>query len=358
MAKKPLSTQNNVSILYPGGFGFGSGSINIKQQLGAGALTYGALIVGAEVIENDSRVFSKVDAEAKDDGCGDGREARTIYKVVDGKKVAFKRSLLRAKIFGGGLVVFTSMMRSAVWGPELDGATILSDREKAAEILWSLHVSHGGHTDNHASGDNCGCGAIDRYPDVTANAIRFRVDIDDVLRAVFGDTYALHERAIADVYDVYEAAEKSSKQYFADAAGAKTRALLEKSGAVIKELADDHLEDFVVINDVAGETFNQRIFDEILRDRGVPTTAQAFVVDLWRGRMYAKLAARQAAFAGHDSSEAFRRAMVDFLVRTLATAGTLTGGDQPVFYRAASSRSRRLYLRERLASKLPHWKRS
>lgn len=348
MATKTLTTANNVSILYPGGFGFGTGSINVKQQLGIGALTYGALIVGAGVIENDNRVFKKVDPEAKDDGCGDGREAKIVYCMRDGKKVAFKRSLLRAKIFGGGLVVFTSMMRSSVWGENISESTILSDREKAADILRGLKIAHGGHTDNHAKGDNSGCGAIDRYPEITANALAFRTDIERILRLVLGEDYSVYEADIEAVFGVYEAEVKQQYRYFADAAGAKTRDLLERSGAVIKELADDHLEDFVIINDVEGETFNQRIFDDVLREQGVVGTAQAFVVDLWRGRMYAKLASKEAARQGQNASIAFRRAMVDFLIRTLATAGTLTGGDQPVFYRTANARSRRLFLSKQL----------
>lgn len=349
MAKQSLLTQNNVSILYPQGFGFGTGSINLKQQLGAGALSYGALIVGAEIIENDDRVFKKVDAIATDDGCGDGREAKVIYEVRSGQRIAHTHSLLRAKIFGGGLVVFTSMMRASVWGAELEDRTVLKDREAAAELLQKNGVKHGGHTDNHASGDNCGCGAIDKYPEITKNALAFREDIDTVLRLVFGQEYPLYEKAVEDVFTVYESIAHESYRYFADASGVKTRELLERSGAVIKELADDHLEDFVIINDVDGESFHQREFDAILRERGVQTTAQAFVVDLWRGRMYAKLVAKEAAKLGHDKDTAFKKSMVDFLVRTLATAGTLTSGDQPVFYRSGrAKRSRRLFFLQKL----------
>lgn len=347
MAKKSLSTQNNVSILYPGGFGFGIGSINIKQQLGAGALTYGALIVGSEIIENDPRVFKKIDTKAKDDGCGDGREAKVIYHVKDGEKVSYKRSLLRAKIFGGGLVVFASMMRSAVWGKEVSGSTVLEDRKQAAGILSDLAIAYGGHTDNHATGENCGCGAIDKYPEITANALAFQSEIKQVLKLVLGNDYDAYENEIREVFSVYEGMVKHKKPYFADAAGAKTRALLEKTGAVIKELADDHLEDFVVINDVEGETFHQRQFDELLKARGVGGTAQAFVVDLWRGRMYARLAAQVGVKRGFDEDEVFKKALVDFLIRTLATAGTLTSGDQPVFYRSALIKSRRSQLLSR-----------
>lgn len=335
MANTALSTKNNVSILCPGGFGFGTGSITVKQQLDSGALPVGALIVGSEIIENDPRVFKKTDSLAKDDGCGDGREAKVIYQLKDGERVAYKRSLLRAKIFGGGLVVLTSMMRSSVWGAEIDSDTALGDRKKAAEILEQQGIAHGGHTDNHATGDNCGCGAIDKYVDITANALAFRSDIEQVLRVVLGEDYSHHEAAIEHVFRVYQAQVDKKDQYFADASGVKTSRLLEDAGAVIKELADDHLEDFVIINDVEGETFDQRTFDALLKVRGVQATAQAFVVDLWRGRMYARLTAEEAAKIGQDKDEALKRAFVDFLVRTLATSATLTSGDQPVFYRGA-----------------------
>lgn len=348
MAKKILSTQNNVSILYPQGFGFGTGSINVKQQLGIGALTYGALIVGAEIIENDPRVFKAVDVEARDNGCGDGREAKIIYSVKNGQRVAHKRSLLRAKLFGGGLVAFASMARTSLWGAELGDSTVLADRQWAAELMRRLGLKHGGHTDNRAAGDNCGCGAIDKYPDITANALAFRQDISHVLNLVLGADAPAYADAIDQVFAVYQAQVDAAEQYFADASGSKTLALLERSGAVIKQLADDHLEDFVVINDVRGQTFHQRQFNEILKERGVVGTAQAFVVDLWLGRDYAALIAKEAARLGFDKKLAQQKALVDFLVRTLATAATLTSGDQPVFYRAASSRLQRLYFLRQL----------
>ncbi len=358
MSKNTLSTHNNVSLLYPQGFGFGSGSIAVAQQLGAGAIGHGALIVGAEIIENDSRVFKKVDSEARDNGCGDGREAQVIYSVKGGQKVSHKRSLLRAKVFGGGLVAFASMMRSAVWGDMLADATILGDRETTAQLMKKLHYTHGGHTDNHAKGDNCGCGAIDKYPEITHNALIFREDIERVLAIVLGSEAPSYRQAIDAVFAVYQAAVDNADHYFVDAAGVKTLQLLEASGAVIKQLRDDHLEDFVVINDVAGQTFHQREFNAILQERGILSTAQAFVVDLWVGRMYADEVAKYAASQGLDRRLAHQKALVDFLIRTLATAGTLTSGDQPVFYRASKTRNQRLQflrglqLRSRLRSRI------
>ncbi len=334
-APAPLQTRNNVTLLYADGFGFGTGSISVRQQIASGDLTHGALIIGTKIIENDPRVFRAVDGQVFGDGCGDGRPTADIYRFENGKKKQFHRSLLRAKIFGGGLVVFASMLRSAVWGTNaLAGDTILADRTKAAEILAQYQIIAGAHTGPAAHPHDSGCGAIDAYPTITANALQFRDAIEGVLAIVFGADYPSYSTAVATVFAHYQALSDASETYFANASGAETLALLESSGAVIKQLADKHLEDFIVINGVQGETFDQRAFDASLHEYGVKGTAQAFVVDTWRGQAYAELTADVAEKAGKNKDEVYKIAMIDFLVRTLATAGTLTAGDLPVFYRA------------------------
>ncbi|OYX53564.1 hypothetical protein B7Y92_02280, partial [Candidatus Saccharibacteria bacterium 32-50-13] len=66
-----------------------------------------------------------------------------------------------------------------------------------------------------------------------------------------------------------------------------------------------------------------------------PRIVQAFSVDVWRGRAIADKVAEvaQAEDPTADADHAWKVAYADFLVRTLAVAGTLTAGDLPVYRR-------------------------
>ena len=69
-------------------------------------------------------------------------------------------------------------------------------------------------------------------------------------------------------------------------------------------------------------------------EKDLPTDIQAFVVDVWRGRMYATLVAVEALrVLKLDQAWAYKVAYADFLMRTCATSATLTAGDQPAIYR-------------------------
>ncbi|PLS81414.1 hypothetical protein CYG49_02000 [Candidatus Saccharibacteria bacterium] len=329
--------ESKATVLAPKGLGFGEGSISVKTQLDqpeVSGLTPEALEVGVDVIVNETaRVILPV--EVNDDGCGDGRPASVVYRMVPSgedeglQREVFNKSKRRAKVFGGGLVVAASMYRT-VLGKQRLTSTVLEDRAEVATLLQKSGVEFGAHTDNHATGDATGCGAIDKYPIISANGLKYRDQIVATLRVVLDKEFDAYEEDINYVFATYQDLVDRSDVTFADAEGVKTKALLEKAGAVIKQLDDEHLEDFVVLNDIEGTTFDQRQFDRIMHERGIEGTAQAFAVDLWRGRMYADLIADRAAQEGYDREQSYRRAWVDFLVRTLATSATLTKGDQPV----------------------------
>jgi hypothetical protein len=294
------------------------------------------LRVGADIITNDPEVFSQTDIDAVDDGCGDGRQAARTFRIVDtktGEMEEFNKSRRRAKLFGGGLVVASSMWR-AISGPTQRNETVLGDRQFIAAKLTELDIQYGAHTDNHAQGNACGCGAIDQYPKITANALKYRASIEKTLVALYGDSYAENISAIESVFSTYEALQ-DDVTYFSNADGNTTMDLIKNDGAVVKELSDDHLEAYVVLNDVEGTTFDQRKFDAKLNKAGVTSEPQAFVVDIWRGRMYADAAARIAAenIPDIDFEEARKTAYADFLIRTLAVSSTLTAGNQPVLAR-------------------------
>jgi len=321
--------------LAPNGLGFGEGAISTKRQLEnpeLSGLTPEAMRIGAEIIKG-GKPFVEVDADANDDGCGDGRPAGVIYRFMDGLRQTFKKSRRRAKVFGGGLIAASSMYRTAISGSVHPDETVLGDREMVAGLLDAAGIGYGGHTDNHAHDEISGCGAVDKYPQITANALIFRQEITATLRTVYGEAFDEREGAINQVFASYENQVANNGTYFSDAQGVKTRQLLERHGSVIKELNDDHLEDFIVINDIEGTTFDQRVFDAEMAASGAEGTAQAFVVDAWRGRMYADFIADQAEQKGMEREFAYQMAEADFWVRTLAVSGTLTKGDLPVFLR-------------------------
>lgn len=332
MPENEIQPRNIVEILAPEGLGFGHGSISVTEQLKSGELSAEARAAAYEIITNDSRVFSPV--ETSDDGCGDGRPTSKIFRLIDsesGKSKEFlQKSRRRAKVFGGGLVAASSMWRT-ISGNANSGETVFGDRSFIADELGERNIQFGGHTDNHAEGVNCGCGAIDKYPDITKNALLYEENIRGVLAALYGSDYDANENAIDEAFANYKTL-AADDDYFSNASGKKTEDLMLERGAVLKELSDIHLEDFIVVNDVEGISFDQPMLDALLKEKNISDTVQAFVIDTWRGRMYASAVAdiAKAKLGREDSEYVEKVAYADFLIRTLAVSGTLTAGDLPV----------------------------
>lgn len=328
-----------VELIAPDGLGFGEGGISVKSQIDQGILTPDTPRHIHEFLTNSPEAFKQV--EVDDDGCGDGRPWTKIiqeYRDENGQKKIqlFGKSKLRAKVFGGGLVTAASMWR-AIQGAPQDEQTVGGDRAFMAGKLAEIGFSHGAHSDDHAEGENCGCGAIDKYPVITANAIKYRPQITGVLEALYGDEFEDNKSEIEQVFGVYEALAESNG-YFADASGRQSMEQILDSGAVVKELAGHHIEETIVINDVEGTTLDQQLFTETVKNASGderPRIVQAFSVDVWRGRAIADKVAQvaQAEDPTVDADHAWKVAYADFLVRTLAVAGTLTAGDLPVYRR-------------------------
>jgi hypothetical protein len=321
-----------VNVLSEKGLGYGEGSISVQEQLDGKELSQESLTGAIEIVQTDSTVF--VPVEAHDDGCGDGRATKRIYRFLDkltGKIETFKRSVPRAKVFGGGLVVASSMWRAVSDTPS-EQESLESDRHTVADLLKEHGIGFGAHTaDSHTSETTCGCGAIDKYREITANVSKYRTNIEGTLRVLYGDTYEDNQEAISYVFDLYSSLDEN---YFQEENGKKTMDFIETQGAVVKELTEDHLEDMVVLNDIEGTTLDQDKLRAKLREKGLSPDIQAFVVDVWRGRMYASLVAEKAQDTlKMDKAWAYKVAYADFLMRTCATSATLTTGDQPVIYR-------------------------
>lgn len=327
---------DTVELIAPDGLGFGEGGISVKEQLERGIITEEAPVRINEILTTDRSVFK--DIEVDDDGCGDGRPWSKIIQLVgaDGDRGIrlFKTSLLRAKVFGGGLVAASSMWRMVSGAPGA-GSTVGKDREFVAGELKRYGISHGAHSDDHAEGENSGCGAIDNYPKITANAVKYRREIIGVLQTLYGDSYGDNKSAIDTAFEVYEAI-NDSHGYFSDASGKRSMDQILESGAVVKELSGRHVEETIIINEVPGTTLDQQYFTEVVKNActegAKPQTIQAFSVDVWRGQELARVV---ADIADGDKDEAYKLAYADFLIRTLAVAATLTAGDLPVYRRTS-----------------------
>lgn len=331
----------NVRLIAPNGLGFGEGGIGIREQIKQGILTESSLRVIHEHLTTDLEAFKKVDAD--DDGCGDGRPWQKIVKWEtneDGSRTAkyFGRSMLRAKVFGGGLVTAASMMRAISGAPNVS-ETLDTDRELMAKNLAEIGFHHGAHTDNHAKGESCGCGAIDNYSAITANAIKYKNQINDVLKLLYGNDFTGNQAAIEHTFSTYEALSNSTS-YFAGTNGRKSMDHILESGAVVKELYGHHIEETIVLNDIADTTLDQQHFTESVKNKSEerPRVIQAFSVDLWRGKQIAQAVAEIAHKEGMpwNPDETYKIAYADFNIRTLAVAATLTDGSLPVYLHEVS----------------------
>lgn len=347
--KETLEKQTETIVIAENGLGFGDGSISTNDMLSKPDvynITPETLDAGQDIILHEDALFAEV--EEDDDGCGDGRPTAVIYRMVpvvpenpessELYQQQFNKSRRRAKVFGGGLIVASSMHRTVILGNYQPGQTVLGERKKVSKNLKAAGIKFGAHTDNHAHGPNCGCGAIDKYAQTFEKTLKYWSQIKDVMRLYVGDNWNEEWEKDSDyVRGVYENIQDNLADYTVDASGKKTQKLLEEEGAVIKGLDGEHLEAFVVFNEDEGTTFDQVKFAEMLKERGVKGPVHVFAVDTWRGRMYADFTAKTAEKEhGMDYQQSYRRALIDFLARSTAgVSAVLTAGDQKVLLHRA-----------------------
>lgn len=241
----------------------------------------------------------------EDDGCGDGREVAEIFA---GQKV-FKRSLHRSKVFGGA----TAMTAASLIGTGQAGQNALSEVfSTAINTLEDQDIDFGAHTDEQASGDNCGCGAIDRAPEAVLAALKYEQPIRDVINALSTDTGQLDT--------VYKHFRQYVRQMPAEApySGREVMDQIVGSGKVVKKLGGEHRERRIILNTIREYTVNQGLIREETDHQ-----AQAFAVDIWR---LSDIADRLFPRSQRRRDQAY----LSELIYTLAIAAVLTKGDLPV----------------------------
>lgn len=257
-------------------------------------------------------ILVKVDSDEhgtmlQDDGCGDGRAVNAISAKLGGVRHFFEHSLNRAKVFGGGAVMTMATRIGRGHGAE----TVNDTLDESIIHLADRELDFGAHTDNHAHGENCGCGAIDKAPAIIAAASHFRDGIADTIAFLDVDTTGLEQ--VQDSFDRYASVIKD-KPY----SGRNSMDSIVDAGKIVKELADDHRETRVMLNMVEGYTVDQGYVREVTDGR-----AQVFAVDVWR----LKQLAEQLYSNETEQLQAFQ----SMLIYTLATAAVLTKGDLPVY---------------------------
>lgn len=336
-----MPQENHESLSYetvciaPDGVQFGEGTVSASDRAHDGAespVTPEQLHRAVEVlIQHRDEIL--VPVEADDDGCGDGRPTEIVFQLNDDAPSQLEEhhtSKNRAKIFGGGLQVAGSMWRAAA-GQPANGETVLADRTFMASELKKRGIKYGIHSDSHAHGQNCGCGAIDKYTLSTKLSGVYRSEITETT-AAFADGPSV--AGLAEAFAV-RATICRDDNYMANAAGSETMEFAQNDGAVIKRLGGPHYEMIDFINDQEGMTVDQRHVAEVFAAAGLPANIQVFVIDTWRGRMYADVVAEVATEHGFDREAMYDTALADFFINQLSVSAALTDGSQPVIYHRA-----------------------
>lgn len=281
------------------GLGFGSGKISG----GSDTAPAGILAAVDDAIMNNTDILVPLDAD--DDGCGDGRAVKAVSRDDE----ILERNSNRAKIFGGGL----AMGVAARIGSGLTDDTPLQKLfASVSEELDQKHLNYGAHTDDHAAGEKCGCGAIDLCPQAIANVAVFAQPIRVAIEALGIDStnfnhvianFVSYGNAIAD-------------QSFS---GAEVMHTIQSRHKIIKQLAGDHKEKRIIVNMVDGMTVNQSLIRQVSGG-----AVQVFATDAWRLSQIAD------TLSGDDATLR-QQIFLSELVYTLSVAGTLTAGDLPVY---------------------------
>jgi hypothetical protein len=308
MKQATLSRQTTdpvkIRLFAPHGLGYGEGGISYAARA-----DHSVNMHELEKAVTSPKVLVAVDTDDSgrmldDDGCGDGRKT---VRVQEGKIIR-KRSLNRAKVFGGG----ATMTAAGLIGLDKADGRHLNELFRAALAqLHAQHVGYGAHTDNHhADPKACGCGAIDKAPTVIQNAVNYEEQIRATITALGVDQTGLDE--VCDAFRAYAKTAAKDAKY----TGRQVADDIIDSGVVVKDLGDEHKEMYIVLNQVEGQTINQEYIRAVSDGQ-----AQVFGVDVWR----------MTDLADRVFPAVSGQAFLSELVYTLAVAATLTKGDLPVY---------------------------
>ena len=288
------------------GFEFGHGKIS-----GVGA-NNDVLMAVNQVVYHNSDILMPIGhddlgRQIDDDGCGDGRAVVTVFSL-DRK---YRRSLNRSKVFGGSATMATAC---AIGLDEAGEHSLNEVFEQSIQALDAHDMDFGAHTDEQMHGKNCGCGAIDKAPQILLAALKYEIPIRGAITLLGEDTTGLNE--VYANFRKYIAQLAKHPEY----SGMEVLDLIlnNKHSRIVKQLGGSHRECRIVLNTIRNYTVNQRLVRDVTNNE-----AQIFAVDVWRMEdLVKKLYAMQPQLQ--------HKALLSELIYTVATAAVLTKGDLPV----------------------------
>jgi hypothetical protein len=289
------------------GLGVGEGTISGAEI--AAAAGPEAMARVDETIQSPS-VLVAVDTDKNgrqidDDGCGDGRFTKLVKRGTE----LLRRSLNRAKVFGGGSTMATADL---IGSGAATGKTLQEAFGASIETMADKMINFGAHTADHAPDGKCGCGAIDEAPKAVSFVPKYRQQIIGQFEALGVSTDGLD-----DVLDNFTAYETEIKDQSFE--GRAVMGRIVETGKIVKQLGGPHIEARIVLNFVPGMTVNQQLIREVSGGK-----VDVFGVDVWRMQQIAEKLYPQ-------DETAQNRAFQSMLAYTLAVAAVLTKGDLPVY---------------------------
>jgi hypothetical protein len=185
-----------------------------------------------------------------------------------------------------------------------DGKTLAEAHREVLSVLMREGNRVGGHCDNHAAGENCGCGAQDRIEKIYKYMVNHAGDIRELVGKL--------DVSVSDQVHNLIIGNASDRTEFSTGAQISA-ALVETAGEETQPtLEDDHNEVVAVINLREGTTLDRQALEAVFGPE-----YQAFNVDAW--------AFLEAAKATSLSVEEAEQKVVAMVYYNLATAGVLCG---------------------------------
>lgn len=294
------------------GLGYGIGAISaedLRERKGAD------VIAKADEILNSPAILVDVDKDEagnmlQDDGCGDGRGWIRVFKQVGDKVHEFRRSLNRYKVFGGGLTMIAAI---EIGAGDARGKSPEANFVDSMAICADKGIDFGAHDGEHAHDNDCGCGAIDKNPQIIVAVQTYQSQIYAGCEALGVSTDGLD--IVLDNFSTYADQIKTDNSY----KGSNVMHRIISAGKVLKRLGGVHVEARIVVNKVRGKTVNQTAVREATGGE-----IDVFAVDMPR---IVDIATKRYP----ENEPAQQQAIQSMVVYTLGTAAVLTKGDLPVW---------------------------
>lgn len=237
--------------------------------------------------ENLTKYFVPTD-ESAPDTCIDGRR-------IEGYDL---NEALRMRGLGshvpGGTAAASIAYRVAVKNGYAQDETVLDDLDYIIRQYKKYDIYFGGHIDDHATGKNTGCGAIDKMPAILRKFSQFEAieELFGLVKALLGnafseDTFHLLSGRLIRLQGnkrAYLQKDDNGEYAYRSRLIDDIRNSADGSSAAIEKLIGEHKEVGLIINLVPNTTFDRDRFSFDNKDE-----IQLFNYDFWRTQQIAEL---------------------------------------------------------------------